>query len=182
MITPDKHHDISWSYDDVPGTWEEVSELKKEAVRLKFMVNILLKRIEELHGSFDGNIPNDNPVSQRPQKLIPEQRYVDKPHGGFGAKSPKDDRASQRSRVLASEHPATINSYGFVPGNKVILTWDRTGNIFKGTKSFRKTAMEGTIVTVYRVTKEYIVYLDERGNEHRKRNHNVELVEDTSTM
>jgi hypothetical protein len=83
------------------------------------------------------------------------------------------------ARLLAEPgvRSRTINEEGFCPGDRVKIRWDRTGNIFASRKKkWKKTDVEGEVVTISRVTKKCIWY-ETDGFEHRKANHNVILLE-----
>jgi len=102
-------------------------------------------------------------------------------HATRTSAAPSATPTSRTSARLLEEpgvRPPTINEEGFCPGDRVKIRWDRTGNIFASRKKkWKKSDMEGEVVTLSRVTKKCIWYKDDDGFEHRKANHNVILQE-----
>jgi hypothetical protein len=91
--------------------------------------------------------------------------------------TPATTRTSARLLAERGVSPRTINEEGFYPGDRVQIKWDRTGNIFAfSKKKWKKTDVEGKVVTISRVTRKCIWY-EKDGVEHRKANHNVILLE-----
>lgn len=79
-----------------------------------------------------------------------------------------------------AEVPTMKNKTGFVPGERVEVTWDR--ELRFGLRNWRSTSTEGKIGTVTSVTAQYVrIHLDGkeylRGSQPlTKKNHNVRLV------